>query len=304
MRTALDRVRDAVGGSDVLDVLGRRLPGADLTTLLLEVLRLRAARRTPAEVLRQYSMDRFVAPGEVPFRRLRRVEDALLASLPDNVEPVTLAPLAPLGTHSVVAGIPQNNVVSTVRATEVAADPTNGLALEAARRRYTPDAGDVRLAAVQRVVRAQRFTGAAAHFSLFALVSAGRDTGNLAFERRHAAEQLRIWTDAMRAVGAARTRVTITVLAPSYAVVAAAVREVLSGYSDVEVVDDPQRTQGRGYYTGFCFKVYLPVGGERFEVGDGGFVDWTRTLLGNRKERLLTSGVGVDRLALALPPPS
>lgn len=302
MGTALDRVRDAVGGSDVLDLLGRRLPGADLTTLLLEVLRLRAARRAPAEVLKRYREDRFVAPAAVPFHRLRRVEDALLASLPEDVEPVTLAPLAPLGTHSVVAGVPQNNVVSTVRGTEVAADPTNGLALAAAHRRSASDAGDVRLAAIQRVVRAQRFAAAApAHFSLFALVSAGRDTGNLAFERRHAAEQLRVWTDAMRALGAARTRVTLTALAPGYVAVADAAREVLSGHSDVEVVDDPDRAQGRGYYTGFCFKIYLAVGGEPFEVGDGGFVDWTRKLLGNRKERLLISGVGIDRLALALP---
>ncbi|MDT7781599.1 MAG: hypothetical protein QOF58_18 [Pseudonocardiales bacterium] len=48
-----------------------------------------------------------------------------------------------------------------------------------------------------------------------------------------------------------------------------------------------------GYYKGLCYKVYLH--GE--EIGDGGFTDWTRRLLGNGKERLLISGVGVDRLA-------
>ena len=32
-------------------------------------------------------------------------------------------------------------------------------------------------------------------------------------------------------------------------------------------------------------------------MADGGFVDWTATLLANRKERLLISGYGVDRLA-------
>ena len=30
--------------------------------------------------------------------------------------------------------------------------------------------------------------------------------------------------------------------------------------------------------------------------GDGGFTDWTAQLLGNRKERLLISGYGVERL--------
>jgi hypothetical protein len=33
------------------------------------------------------------------------------------------------------------------------------------------------------------------------------------------------------------------------------------------------------------------------EVGDGGFVDWTARLLGNRRERLLISALGVDRLS-------
>jgi hypothetical protein len=37
------------------------------------------------------------------------------------------------------------------------------------------------------------------------------------------------------------------------------------------------------------------------EVGDGGFVDWTARLCGNRKERLLISGYGVDRLAASDP---
>ena len=33
------------------------------------------------------------------------------------------------------------------------------------------------------------------------------------------------------------------------------------------------------------------------EIGDGGFTDWTRQLAASNKERLLISGIGVDRLA-------
>jgi hypothetical protein len=43
--------------------------------------------------------------------------------------------------------------------------------------------------------------------------------------------------------------------------------------------------------------VNLVDGTSRVDVGDGGFVDWTQRLLGNRKERLLISGIGIDRLA-------
>lgn len=33
-------------------------------------------------------------------------------------------------------------------------------------------------------------------------------------------------------------------------------------------------------------------------IGDGGFVDWTQKLLGNKKERCLISGIGLDRLLM------
>jgi hypothetical protein len=129
---------------------------------------------------------------------------------------------------------------------------------------------------VQRVVRAQQFAGAGrfAHFTLFGAVTAGRDRGSLAFEREALAEHLAFLREACGDV-----EVRVSVLDPRF--------EVLRG----ELPADPSRTAG--YYQGLCFKVFLH--GE--EIGDGGFVDWTQRLLGNRKERLLISGVGVDRFA-------
>ncbi|MEV1178093.1 hypothetical protein [Nonomuraea sp. NPDC049784] len=282
--SALGRVLRQAGGQEILDVLAERLSGADLTTLLLEVTRRRAGALAPADVLRRYGHDRFVAPARVPFRRLRRAEDAVLSAVPESVELITLAPVTPLGTHSAVGPVDQNKVVSTIRNSEVAADPTNALALEAAlRRRASPDV--VRLATLQRVVRAQHFEGAAhyAHFTLFALVTAGRDTGDLAFERQHAAEHLAILADAVRACGVKAPEARVTVLDERFDRVAAG----------LDVVPDPGRESGRGYYTGLCYKIHA----DGVEVGDGGFVDWTARLLGNRKERLLISALGIDRLA-------
>ncbi|GLY49691.1 hypothetical protein Lesp01_33470 [Lentzea sp. NBRC 102530] len=272
--SVLARVLRAVGGEEVLDRLSG-LSGSDLTTLLLALARRRAGARSGADVVRQYRSDRFVAPAEVPFAVLRAAEDRLLAALPPSFSVLGLAPLAPLGTCSAVAEMDQNNVVSTVRGTEVAADPTNALALEAAlRRRSGPD--DVRLAAVQRVVRAQLFHGAGrfAHFTLFAAVSAGRDRGSLAFEREHFAEHVEYLRAACGDV-----EFRVTVLDPRY--------EVVRG----TLPADPSRRTG--YYKGLCFKVFR----DGVEIGDGGFVDWTQRLTGNRKERLLISGVGVDRFA-------
>lgn len=36
----------------------------------------------------------------------------------------------------------------------------------------------------------------------------------------------------------------------------------------------------------------------QIEIGDGGFVDWISQILGNKKERCLISGIGLDRLLL------
>ena len=44
------------------------------------------------------------------------------------------------------------------------------------------------------------------------------------------------------------------------------------------------------YYQGINFKIIV----EGIELVDGGFVDWTQKLLGNKKERLLISGTGID----------
>jgi hypothetical protein len=298
----LARVLREAGGPEILDVLGRRLSGADLTTLLLAVFRLRAGRLAPADVLRQYTSDRFAAPAEVPFPSLRRAEELLLSAIPDEFDLVTLSPVAPLGTHSVVSTVDQNKVVSSVRGSEVAADPTNGLALEAAVRRRSALRDDpravspVRLAAIQRVVRGQQFAGAArfAHFSLLAVVSAGRDTGDRAFERQHLAEHLTLIVAALRRAGAQQVQIRLTLLDPRFAAAAEAVRESIE---DADVVDDPGRTSARGYYTGLCYKVFAASADGTFELGDGGFVTWTQQLLGNQKERLLISGIGIDRLA-------
>jgi hypothetical protein len=291
-------------GDGTLDAL-TNLSGADLTTLLLAVMRRRAGELSAPDVLNQYRADRFVAPAAVPFRRLRDTENTVLSALPPEFEPLTLAPLAPLGTHSVLGTVDQNNVITTVRRTEVAADPTNGLALEAAARRGALLHDDprattpVRLATLQRVVRAQRFSGPAsfAHFTLLAAVSAGRDTGNLAFERDHAIEHTRLAVAAIHACTAAPVQIRITTWDPRYAPVADAVHDALATHPAAEVIDHPDRPTGRGYYTGFCYKFFSLAATEPFEVGDGGSVPWTQSLLGNRKERLLTLGIGLDRLA-------
>ncbi|WP_320776717.1 hypothetical protein [Streptomyces sp. CRN 30] len=303
LRRILSRA-DAPELLELLDLLADRMPGADLTTLLLEVFRRRAERLSPAEVMRRYRNDRFMTPAPVEFSALRRTEDALVSALPDGFEMLVLAPVVPLAAHAAVATVDPRKVIATVRGSEVAADPTNALALEAAHRRSLALTADprsptpVRLAASQRVTRAQSFKspGSLAHFQVFGLVTAGRDTGSHRFDR-HLAEHLEFAARATAGAGARDTQIRLTALEDAAGEVVERTCHHLSGLPGVQVREDPDRATGRGYYTGVCFKVFADIGGEHAEVGDGGFVPWSQLLTGNRKERLLISGFGVDRLA-------
>ncbi|MGZ4150068.1 MAG: hypothetical protein ACXVQJ_08520 [Actinomycetota bacterium] len=282
------------------------LPGSDLTTVMLEIARRRAERSSAAEVLRRYGEDRFVRPGEVDPASIRLVERRLFGALPAGFEEVALAPLTPIGTHA-LAGVAQSRLISTDRATEVAADPTTALTLEAAMRRRAlmqtdPRSRDaVRLAASQRVVRAQRFEGEAwSHFGIFGMITAGRDTGSFAFERDALAAHLRFLVDAIATLTGLGVRVTLTDLSSDrMEAVLGAVAGTFSSEDRVEVALDPDRSKGRNYYEGVCFKVHVVRGDGPFEIADGGFVDWTQQLLASRKERLLISGLGVERLTLS-----
>lgn len=286
-------------------VLGEKLKGTELVTLLLDVTRRRAAAVTPADLIAQHQTDRFVAPGQVDFDRLRRAEELSLAALPDSYQRLVLAPLVPLGAHSAVGTTDQYRVVSTIRGSEVAADPTNGLALEAAVRRRELLAADsrapdeIRLATVQRITRAQYFGGPRqfAHFSVMGFVVAGRDTGNRAFEISAATELCAIMVAALESAGLADLRLEVTDLRSGGRIL----ESIRSGFSfRAEVVPAPDRLSGGYYYTGLAVKALARVGDEWWDLADGGTVDWTQHLVGSRKERLMIGGLGLDRLSLVL----
>lgn len=292
----LRRIVRELGVPDITERLAEDVPGSDLTTLLLEVMRRRASRVTPAEVARRYEVDRFVRPGP-SFLAMRQVEDAFIAAADDGFDWITLAPVVPLATHAAMGYVDQNNLVTTVRSTEVAGDPTNGLALEAALRRRELMSSDprspapVRLAGLQRVVRAQLFEGpmSFAHFSIFALVTAGRDEGSGRFERTAAERHLATQVRGLRSLGAERVRIAVSSWNPDIAI---------AEIEGAEVEADPGRRPG--YYRDVAFNVSATFDGQEVEMGDGGAVDWSVRLCQSAKERMIVSGVGLDRAAIII----
>jgi len=87
----------------------------------------------------------------------------------------------------------------------------------------------------------------------------------------------------------------------TWGALARVVRDVAGGYAGhrrVEIVDAPERTRARGYYADLAMLFEVEHEGVLVEVGDGGMVDWSARLLNDAKERMMISGLGLDRLAL------
>jgi hypothetical protein len=310
----LDRVLRAADTPGLLAALTERLSPTDLQTLLLETYRQRAAAVSPSRLLAAYEGNRFATPSGVEPLDVARFEAGCHERLADRgFASMALSPVSPLGTNSAVAAVDQNNVLTTVRNTEVVSDATNVLALECAvRRRELLRAAPrspqpVRLAAFHRVVRAQRFEGRGtmAHFGLLGLCTAGRDTGSFGFETTALAEHIGTHVDILGMAGevgrkVSDIRVTVTDLTEGRHRTALAERvldRVAAEHPDITVGFDDGREHGVGYYVDACFEIRARMpDGEEISLVDGGLTRWTAALLDNAKERLAISGAGVERL--------
>ena len=187
------RIVSEAGIPQLLTVLSRDLAASDLQSLLLHVYQARAAALRPVDLMRKAGQG-LVAPSHAPARLLNQF-DGVAFDMAEGFDGVELAPAGPLGLSHVLGGIDQNNVLTTIRGVEVLGDSTSALALECSRRRKAGSGAVVRLCASHRVVRLQPFDvpGYSPHFRLFALVSAGPDTGSNAFEIQHLTEHIRFY---------------------------------------------------------------------------------------------------------------
>jgi hypothetical protein len=301
-RRAWRRVRDS---DDPRQALADGLSPGELQSVLMDVSQRRAADVTPGRLTERWAADRFVRPAGCDPRRVSRIEARLWELLPAEFDGIDLSPVTPLGTSSALGPVSQHKVISTTRGTEVVSDPTNVLALEAARRRRASGDEAVHLAACHRVLRGQPFgEGMFQHFRLFALVSSTRDRGSGSTEAGLLTAHLRFWTRALSdLLPTARTTVSYTVfgfppLAERIHDTVLPALEPLPG--GVAVHEDPERERARGYYERGALRIDVgpvPNTGQGGEIGDGGFTGWTARLLNNAKERCLISCVATERLA-------
>jgi hypothetical protein len=303
------RVAREVGVPDLLERLAR-VPPSDLQSLLLELTRLRAARRRLPDVVAQYGRDPTVRAGRIHPAALGRLVVAGFDSAA-GYEALDLAPVEPLGVNSLLTAIDQNSILGTVRATEV-------------------------IAAAHRALRQQAFEPPAPqHFRLFALVTGARTHPDHRSEveaiGEHVQTHLALVTaarDLGAAIGrtvvrlsdtaihtaAARAGAAVTADAPTprdaippdlarrlgrrlrRLELAAAKLAPIAAAFESEVRIDLTRTDGVAYYDGLQLRIDADCEGEHPELADGGSVDWASRLLSDRREHLFTSGIGLERL--------
>ena len=305
------RIERELGMPNLSVVLGEHLDPTDLQSLLVEVYRRVASRRSPRTLLADYKSSRFAQPSQCNPAILLEWDRIALSNLPRDFQALEISPVCPLGTISLLTPISQDWVLTTIRNAEALADPTNVLALECALRRYGLNRADqtrmtsVNLAASQRVVRAQRYesSDARAHFRLFSLCSAGRDSGNLRFEVAAVSEHVRFYLKCLRLFLGSEVPLRVSIIdlrqpEPHRAKIISAIGEGLDKVSKnvtVEMTNIP--TEAKGYYKELRFHVYgISNRGQELELVDGGDTDWTQRLLGNAKERLIISGIGTEGL--------
>jgi hypothetical protein len=282
------------------DALADGLLPSRLWSLLLDVVKARAAGRQPADLVEQWARDRFVQPGLVDQRSLIEVDRHLLAAA-SAFESIELSPVAPLGVCSTMGHASQNKVLSALRGTEVVADPTNVMALESARRLRRKPAAAVRLATSHRCVRAQDISnrpGLTASFRIFCLATAGVERQNHQFVVDAVAEQITVMLHALDQLeqhGFAFPDRRITVLATDERHELADRIAAKLGRPGVDraLLEHPY------YNRGLRFQVAARSSdGVETPLIDGGAFDWVAKLTSNRRAVYVASGLGSQRVPL------
>jgi hypothetical protein len=192
----VERIAAGIGIPDLLPAISDDIGMTDLQSLLMHVYRARTAKSGVPD-LRRGAERGLMAASKVDGRLLHQL-DGTAFQIAHEFDALELSPVGPLGLNHVLGGIDQNNVLTTIRNAEVLGDPTTALALECWRRRkgLASRKGQevVRLCCSQRLIRLQPFKpGFTPHFRLFALVSAGRDSGSHAFEIQHLGEHIHFY---------------------------------------------------------------------------------------------------------------
>jgi hypothetical protein len=302
----LERILKRLDKSDLITLLTEQISGSDLNTLLLRVFKEKTRKSSPNDLLKRYRENRFVHPSKVETLKLKQLElDILRVAVNQGVTPLQLSPVAPLGCASVVGTVDQNKVISALRGTEVVSDATNLIALHIAdmiKNVKSSREDYIRFCTSHRHVRAQYFgdlPGMLTHFHLFCMVTSGVDQGSYDFETKSLWEHIEVYRIIFHSLFGSQIEVIISERGGYKDSTGLVSRMIEYGDSlklpDLAISTGAPQTENQ-YYKGLQFTIKTVIKDREHYIGDGGFVDWTQKMLGAKKERLLISAIGLDRL--------
>ena len=305
MSAIIDRILRQLEDEHILDKL-LSLPKSDLNSLLLELFQMQAEKIAPTDIIKAYNLNRFSIPSNTNPVAYHTLEaDLLSAAQGMGIETILLSPSAPFGSCSAFGCVDQKNVVSAMRGTETLSDPSNMLAIIIAdkiKRQQTNHSVSLHYCTTARVVRAQAFSGEGffAHFGLFSIVSSGKARNSYACEMELLIKQLTYYKNLF--LEKYNAKLSVVLRKRSGYIDTDGFFERMAELIKCELKEIPIAFDfdhaDNNYYKGINFKIYAERNGEFFEIGDGGFVNWIEKMTGNKKERCLISGIGIDRLLL------
>jgi len=306
MSTIIDRILEQIGDRELLNKL-LSIPKSDLNSLLLKVNQIHASDIGPTEIVKAFSANRFSTPSEIDQLEYHLLEtELLLLAQKNSIKSILLSPAAPLASSSAFGCVDQNNVVSATRGVEILSDPTNMLAIIIANKlknKKNNNKTPLHYCATARVLRAQQFPNSkkyTSHFGVFCIVSSGKDSGSYACEKNLLANQLSYYKQLLLEQYGAKLTVTLrkrSGYVDSDGFFESMTQLFKNELPDVSFSFDLDHGDNN-YYKGVNFQLFMENGNESIEIGDGGFVDWIQRMTGNKKERCLISGIGIDRLLL------
>ena len=137
------------------------------------------------------------------------------------------------------------------------------------------------------------------------MVTAGNDIGSYTFEKDSILEHLNVYKTIFKLlIGTIDIKLEI-IKHGGYTDSDGFIEKIIDNANDdnsneeINIMVNTSKFNNQ-YYKGLQFKIYINFKGSDFEVVDGGFVDWSQKLLQSKKERMLVSGMGIERLLMII----
>ena len=301
---AIKHIIDRYNLNEIVDILSNKLSGSELNSLLLEVFERRVMQETPSSLLGKYTKNKLVKPAQLDFLKFKEEElECCKIVANSSFELIELSPVAQLGTSSIMATVNQKKVLTALRNTEVQSDPTNSIALHYASLKKNNELSEktYNFSNVSRVIRTQVFSNPnfTPHFPILCLISCGMDTGSFEFEKTEIYKHFVITQDVCKSVFGVNNLFFEIIPCKEYdsnsPLISNSLSHIKNSGFDVRIAESDSQNN---YYYGMRIKVKIIADGVEYEIGDGGLLDWTQKLLANKKERMLTMGLGIQLLHL------